>query len=106
MKRRIFLTSTALLLATSTQGMPTHAQVPGSEKPMEVFTPQQLVEDFRIVREALEKGHPGIYRYVSKKTLDKQFDEAEKKLDHPMDVYGFFRILAPMVARIECGHTN
>ncbi len=73
---------------------------------MDVFTQQQLAEDFRIFRGALEVGHPGIYRYVPKETIDRQFGEAEKKLNHPMDVYDFYRIVAPMAARIECGHTS
>ena len=82
--------------------------VPSGPKtvPPELFPPQQLKQDFRIARGALEEGHPGIYRYVTKEALDHQFDEAAKKLDHPMDVYGFWAILAPAVARIECGHTH
>jgi hypothetical protein len=105
MRRRTFLMAAAQLAASSPlMGMQT--QAPLGEKRPEVFTPQQLREDLRIVRNALEEGHPGLYRYVSKKTLDRHFEEAEKKLAHPMDVCGFYQILAPIVARIECGHTG
>src|SRR5262249_7941714 len=37
---------------------------------------------------------------------DKRFDEAAKALDRPMTVYEFYRIVAPVVAAIKCGHTG
>jgi C-terminal processing protease CtpA/Prc len=95
-----------LAVAACLQSTLALAQGTEREKSSTMFTPQQLVEDFRIARKALEEGHPGVYRYVTKAKLDRQFDAAEKKLDHPMDAYGFFRVLAPTVAAIECGHTG
>jgi C-terminal processing protease CtpA/Prc len=68
--------------------------------------PEKLREDFRILRGALEEGHPGIYRYTTKQVLDREFDQAETALDHPMNVYEFYRIVAPVVAAIKCGHTG
>src|SRR6516165_9249251 len=68
--------------------------------------PEKLREDLRILRGALEEGHPGIYRYTPKPVLDRRFDQAEKALDHPMSVYEFYRIVAPVVAAIKCGHTG
>jgi hypothetical protein len=38
--------------------------------------------------------------------LDRRFDQAEKALDRPMNVYEFYRIVAPVVAAIKCGHTG
>jgi Peptidase family S41 len=70
------------------------------------FTPEQLREDFQIARRALEEGHSGIYRYTPKTQLDRTFDAAARRLDHPMDVYEFARVLAPAVAAIKCGHTG
>jgi hypothetical protein len=68
--------------------------------------PEKLREDFRILRNALEEGHPGIYRYAPKPELDRHFDEAEKALDRPMNVYEFYRIVAPVVTALKCGHTG
>jgi hypothetical protein len=68
--------------------------------------PEKLREDFRILRGALEEGHPGIYRYTPKAELDKYFDQAEKALDRPMNVYEFYRVVAPAVAAVKCGHTG
>jgi hypothetical protein len=70
------------------------------------FTPAQLKEDLRIARHALEEGHPGLYRLTKKAEMDRAFDEAEKSLDHPMDFYEFYRVMALPVAAIKCGHTD
>jgi hypothetical protein len=72
----------------------------------EPVAPEELREDLRILRQALEKGHPGIYRYTPKAKMDQAFDGAEKGLDRPMNVYEFYRIVAPAVAKIKCGHTR
>ena len=72
---------------------------------MERVPPEKLREDFRILRGALEEGHPGIYRYTPKEELDKRFDGAERALDRPMNVYEFYRVVAPAVASLKCGHT-
>jgi hypothetical protein len=72
----------------------------------QTFPPDQLVADFRIARQALEEGHSGIYRYTSKQELDRRFNQAEKALTKPMSVLEFYRILAPAVAAIKCGHTD
>jgi hypothetical protein len=68
--------------------------------------PEQLIADYRIARQVLEEGHSGIYRYTSKEELDRRFDQAEKSLTQPMSVVEFYRILAPVVAGIKCGHTD
>jgi hypothetical protein len=66
----------------------------------------KLRADFRIARQALEEGHSGIYRYTSKVELDRLFDQAEKSLTKPMSMLEFYRVLAPVVAAIKCGHTG
>lgn len=70
------------------------------------FKPEQLQEDFKIARSALEEGHSGIYRYTKKAELDRVFDAAAKSLDKPMNAVEFYRVLAPVVAAIKCGHTE
>jgi hypothetical protein len=70
------------------------------------FTPGQLRDDFRVLRKSLEEAHPGLYRQTSKGELDRLFSEAEQSLDRPLDVFEFYRVLAPLVASIRCGHTN
>jgi hypothetical protein len=66
---------------------------------------QLLQEDFQIMRHALEEGHAGIYWYSSKGDMDRTFDLAYRKIDHPMTDLEFWRLAAPVVAHIKCGHT-
>src|SRR3954468_9871260 len=70
------------------------------------FEPKQLQEDFQIARHSLEEGHPGLYRHTSKDELDRLFGQAEKSLNRPMDSYEFYRVIAPTIAAIKCGHTG
>lgn len=67
---------------------------------------EQLQSDFKLVRQALEESHGGIYRYAPKQEIDRIFDAAARKLDRPMDTVGFVRILAPAMAALRCGHTG
>lgn len=76
--------------------------VPGRAK----FTRDQVQDDFRILRAALEEGHPGIYRFTGKAEMDGVFEQAARCLDHAMDAYEFFRFLSTVVAPIKCGHTE
>ena len=77
----------------------------GQEPVAAKIEPKLLQEDFRIARSALEAGHSGIYRYTPKAELDRAFDTAAKQIAAPMTPLEFFRVLAPLVARIKCGHT-
>jgi uncharacterized protein (TIGR03435 family) len=70
------------------------------------FTPAELRRDLQVLREALEEGDPGIYRYTPKTELDRAFDSAATQLDHSMTALEFYRALAPLVALIKCGHTT
>jgi len=70
------------------------------------FTTAQLHRDFQVLRDALEEGHPGIYRFTPKSELDQVFDRVAKQLKRPMTAMDFYRLLAPVVARLKCGHTS
>ena len=37
--------------------------------------------------------------------MDRTFDQAYRKIDHPMTDLEFWRLVAPVVAHIKCGHT-
>ena len=70
------------------------------------FTPTELRRDLRVMREALEEGHPGIYRFTPKAEMDRVFDRAAAQLSRPMTALEFYRVLAPAVAAMKCGHTS
>ena len=77
----------------------------GQTRPPAKIEPGLLQEDFRIFRSALEEGHSGIYRYTPKPELDRAFDTAVQQVVRPMSALEFYRLLAPVVAKIKCGHT-
>ncbi len=69
------------------------------------IAPTLLRDDFRIMRKALEDAHGGIYRYTSKPEMNRTFDRAYRRIDRPMTDLEFWRLIAPVVARVKCGHT-
>src|SRR5258706_10711244 len=64
-----------------------------------------LREDCQIIGHALEEGHAGIYWYTSKADMDRTFDRAYRKINHPMTYLEFWRVADPVIAHIKCGHT-
>jgi hypothetical protein len=72
----------------------------------ETISAKLLREDFQIMRLALEEGHGGVYRNTSKADLDRTFSRAYRRIDQPMSALEFWRLVAPVVAQIKCGHTS
>jgi Peptidase family S41 len=70
------------------------------------FAPAELHSDFRILRQSLEQGSPGLYRHTSKEDFDRICRRAEKALDRPLSSTEFFRVVAPVVAAVKNGHTQ
>jgi hypothetical protein len=70
-----------------------------------VYSPQQLQEDFQILRTTLEEAHPGLYTFASQAERDAQFDQLEAQLDREMTGIEFYRLIAPLVTDIHDGHT-
>jgi hypothetical protein len=93
-------------VAGETSAEPRPVSASGIDAMDELLEPDKLRADFRIARQALEEGHSGIYRYTSKAELDRIFDQADKSLTRPMSVIAFYRVLAPVVAAVKCGHTG
>jgi hypothetical protein len=76
--------------------------IEGSELKIEK---QKLIEDFRLLRNALEEAHPALYRFSSKKVMDSLFYNAESKITD-MSAREFCLIIAPVISAIKCGHTG
>ncbi len=73
--------------------------------PEKKFAVKQLKDDFVLLKNALEEGHGGLYRYTSKEELDRQFESIFKNLDQPLTEVEFLRLLYPLIANINDGHT-
>jgi C-terminal processing protease CtpA/Prc len=66
----------------------------------------QLKEDLNVIKTALEEGHPGLYWYISKQKLDFKFDSINKVLTDATTSLQFYRMVAPIVSEVKCGHTR
>ena len=69
------------------------------------FSPEKLRQDFRVLKDALVKIHPGIYRYQSPEGFEKLSAEFESKLDRNFSEGEFFALVSQFTNRIFCGHT-
>lgn len=69
------------------------------------FSPTQLKEDFDIFKRTLTAIHPGIYRYNTPASLEKDFAELEMKLKKPLSESEVFLLFSQFTEKIKCGHT-
>jgi hypothetical protein len=69
------------------------------------FSPKKLKQDADALRTALEKHHPGLHWYTSKEEFNSAWDSLDQKLTQPLTELEFFRLLLPVVAKVECAHT-
>ncbi len=70
--------------------------------------PQELLrKDYQVLRNILEQKHPSVYWYTSKDSMDAYFDFYYRAIADSMTEQQFaWRILAPLVDKIHCGHTS
>ena len=65
-----------------------------------------LRQDITQLEDALMELHSGVDRHVPLKEIREGFEEARTKLDHDVTSFEFYRLIAPLVASIQCGHTR
>ncbi len=68
------------------------------------FSVEALQEDFSQWRNRVEKKHPLIYFYHSKKEIDATFDSSYASIQTPMTEIDFFRLLSFVTTKINDGH--
>ena len=96
------LLSAALLLALPTEAAKRKKSFPKLDQ---VFTPEKLQEDFRVLQDALEKLHPGLYLYTPKEKFDQLFRDTHLSFQKPTTVRDFYLRVGPVVEKAKCGHT-
>jgi len=70
----------------------------------EVFTAEELQQDFSAFRESLEECHPGLYVYKSKSTIDSIFNSNYSTLNKAMTGKEFMLLTCRVAAQIGDGH--
>jgi hypothetical protein len=72
----------------------------------EKFGASKLQQDFTVFRTVLERAHPGLYTYASKKEMDECFDSIYNTLYESIDIRAFHEKLSFIADKIGCSHTN
>ena len=75
-----------------------------TKSPVQVYSIQELKEDFQVWRNTLERTHANLYLYVSKSEMDKTFDSFYVHIDTPMTALNFYSYITPLVSIIKDGH--
>ncbi len=74
--------------------------------PSRQFSPDQLREDFALLRKALQTTHPGLNRYVSDTETQAMLEQIAAALDRPRTEREFFALVSRLSSVIRCGHTR
>jgi C-terminal processing protease CtpA/Prc len=70
------------------------------------YTVNQIHKDFIILKQALTYGHPSLYWYTTKDTIEQAFQLVENKLTKEMTEVEFRKTIQPAIEKIKCGHTD
>lgn len=97
MKKILFFTF--LISLTSCISVKKH-----NEKLETLITVEKLKSDVDFAYKKLQKLHPNLYWYISKKDLDYKFDSLKTTINKPLKPNDFYWKLAPIIAQIKEGH--
>lgn len=85
---------------------PALGQVPVSQQTSVQLTVEQALQDFDVLRKALEEAHGGLYRYNSKSETDKYFAALRARITAPLSDRAFRALIADVIARGRDGHAR
>lgn len=75
--------------------------------PLKKYSPDELRDDFDLMRNVMEDYHPSLYWYTEKDSIDRIFDHYRNAIKDSMNEQQFgFSVLAPVTTSIKCGHTS
>lgn len=75
-----------------------------NENVKEVYSVEELKQDFNVFRASLEEGHPALYRYKSKAAMDSIFSVAAAAITTQMTDMEFMRLVCKVAALVGDGH--
>ncbi|KUG03759.1 peptidase, s41 family [hydrocarbon metagenome] len=64
----------------------------------------QLQQDFKQFQDTIENKHPMLY--TNEDELSKLFEKQYALLNSDMNELDFYRVLSPIMAKLNCGHSN
>lgn len=75
-------------------------------QPERVIASAAAREDVELARRALEKIHPGLYRYTPKEEIDAGFARLEAMCARDVTEREFYAAISVLLAQIRCSHTK
>ena len=107
--KHIYIACTLLALSAFAMSCShsTASQASARKEIVRKYSPDELREDFDVMRNILEKFHPSLYWYTSKDSMDMLFNAYRAAIRDSMTQQQFgFSVLAPITTAIRCGHTS
>ncbi len=75
--------------------------------PSKKYDQHSLQQDYTLLRNILEKKHPSLYWFTPKDSMNIYFEKYFSAISDSMTEQQFaWKILAPLVSKIKCGHTS
>ncbi|MCO5257826.1 MAG: S41 family peptidase, partial [Lentimicrobium sp.] len=72
--------------------------------PKKEISIENLKTDFKIFKQSLEEGHPGLYDYISKQSLDSLFNVGYQSINKSKNSFKFEKILNMITSNIRDKH--
>ena len=70
------------------------------------FAREQLLHDADMLYSTIQDVHPYMFTSISKNEFEKELERTKGLLTDSMTVFDFYKMFAPLVSRIEDGHTE
>jgi hypothetical protein len=105
--KKIFLILIAFVLTFhSTAQTSKSNDLPVSYDRNKKYSVENLHFDLAILKDALVKTHPGLYRYQSEKEFEDNYTLLKNSISGTMTETEFYNLVTSFVANIKCGHTD
>ncbi|MFC1724434.1 S41 family peptidase [candidate division KSB1 bacterium] len=72
----------------------------------DMFSEEQLIEDFNFLVKELKENHPQLYTFQSKEEFEELVGKSKEKISGSMKLIDFTRIVIPVVVSAHCYHTK
>ena len=70
----------------------------------DLISEKDLKSDVDFTYKKLQRLHPNLYWYISKKDLDYKFDSLKTTIRNPINSLDFYKKLSPVIAAVRQGH--
>lgn len=80
--------------------------VTANSQSLKTLSVDEQLEDVEFIKTELEKLHPGIYTYQTKKEFEDGFISLKENLHENQTVFEFYNSFVPVINQIGCGHTT